>query len=72
MSEHTEDNGVIRTVKEIDQKISDYLSWFKNNPPHVLGHLRGGIDKERMEALKQEIENRPQKPTITLIKRRRR
>jgi len=43
-------------TKLIKSKCDKYEREFKANPPHVKGHLKGGIDTERMLRLKAQIE----------------
>ncbi len=45
-------------MKELNDKLNQYVEWINNNPPHVLGCLSKKIDYERMLKLKKEIETK--------------
>ena len=50
--------------KRIAKGANEYLQWIKEHPPRLLGWLLGGVDKERMIKIKEEIERRINSPEI--------
>ena len=58
----------LSSIKEILVKCKKYEAWFKKHPPRLLGHLKGGINLERMLKLKEEIENNGHKLNRILVK----
>jgi hypothetical protein len=51
-------NYWIRWEKEMGKEVAKYIISLRKSPPRLLGHLKGGVDTERMMRIKEEIEAR--------------
>ncbi len=57
-------NSETINTKAIKLKCDKYEREFKANPPHVTGHLKGGIATKRMQQLKVQIEKSGWMPSV--------